>query len=81
MESTINVDAGACEDFLIKFKSNLDSIMVRSNVDWIKLLSTSMNWMTISVAANEHNDMRKGYVIVTSGSSQIDSVVIIQKGK
>lgn len=81
MENAINIDAGASEDLLIKFESKLDSIVVRSNVNWIKPLSTSENLMTISVAANEHNGMREGYVIVTSGSLQIDSVVIIQKGK
>ena len=80
-ESTINVDAGAYNEFPIKVQSSDDKYRIKSNVDWIKILSTKMDLITIEIAANEQKDSRKGEVIVTYGDSDTSSVVITQNGK
>ena len=80
-ESTINVDAGAHNEFPIKVQSSDDKYRIKSNVDWIKILSTKMNLITIEIAANEQKESRKGEVIVTYGDSDTSSVVITQNGK
>ena len=80
-ESTINVDAGAHNEFPIKVQSSDDKYKIKSNVDWIKILSTKMDLITIEIAANEQKESRKGEVIVTCGDSDTSSVVITQNGK
>lgn len=80
-ESTINVDAGAHNEFPIKVQSSDDKYRIKSNVDWIKILSTKMDLITIEIAANEQKESRKGEVIVTYGDSDTSSVVITQNGK
>lgn len=80
-ESTINVDAGAHNEFPIKVQSSDDKYRIKSNVDWIKILSTKMDLITIEITANEQKESRKGEVIVTYGDSDTSSVVITQNGK
>ena len=80
-ESAINVDAGAHNEFLIKVQSSDDKYKIESNVDWIKILSTQKDLITIEIAANEQKDSRKGEVIVTYGGSDTSNVVITQNGK
>lgn len=80
-ESAINVDAGAHNEFLIKVQSSDDKYKIESNVDWITILSTQKDLITIEIAANEQKDSRKGEVIVTYGGSDTSNVVITQNGK
>ena len=80
-ESAINVDAGAHNEFLIKVQSSDDKYKIESNVDWIKILSTQKDLITIEIAANEQKDSRKGELIVTYGGSDTSNVVITQNGK
>ena len=80
-ESAINVEAGAYNKFPIKFQSNVDKFEIKSNADWIKILSTQMGLITIEIAANEQKESRKGEVIVTYGDSDTSSIVITQNGK
>ena len=80
-ESTINVDAGAHNKFPIKVQSNDDKYRIKSNVDWIKILSTKMDLITIEIAANEQKDSREGELTVTYGNSSTASIVITQNGK
>ena len=80
-ESAINVDADAYNEFLIKVQSSDDKYRINSNVDWIKILSTQMDLITIEIAANEQKDSRKGEVIVTYGNSSTKSIEITQHGK
>ena len=80
-ESAINVEAGAYNKFPIKFQSNVDKFEIKSNADWIKILPTQMDLITIEIAANEQKESRKGEVIVTYGDSDTSSVVITQNGK
>ena len=80
-ESTINVDAGAHNEFPIKVQSSDDKYRIKTNVDWIKILSTKMDLITIEIAANEQKESRMGEVIVTYGDSDTSSVVITQNGK
>ncbi len=80
-ESAINVDADAHNEFLIKVQSSDDKYRINSNVDWIKILSTQMDLITIEIAANEQKDSRKGEVIVTYGNSSTKSIEITQHGK
>lgn len=81
LESTINVDAGAHNEFPIKVQSSDDKYRIKSNVDWIKILSTKMDLITIEIAVNEQKESRKGEVIVTYGDYDTSSVVITQNGK
>lgn len=80
-ESAINVDADAHNEFPIKVQSSDDKYKIESNVDWIKILSTQKDIITIEIAANEQKDSREGEVIVTYGSSDTSSVIITQNGK
>lgn len=80
-ESAINVDAGAHNEFPIKVQSSDDKYKIESNIDWIKILSTQKDLITIKIAANEQKESRKGEVIVTYGNSDTSSVVITQIGK
>lgn len=80
-ESTINVGAEAHTEFLIKVQSSDDKYRIKTNVDWIKILSTKMDLITIEIAANEQKESRNGEVIVTYGDSDTSSVVITQYGK
>lgn len=80
-ESAINVDASAHNEFPIKVQSSDDKYKIESNVDWIKILSTQNDLITIEIAANEQKDSRKGEVIVMYGNSNTKSIVITQNGK
>ncbi len=81
LESAINVEAGAYEKFLVKVKSNVNNYEIKSDVDWIKILSTSENLITINIAANEQKHNRVGKVTVTYGNSSTNSIVITQNEK
>lgn len=81
LESAINVDAGAHNKFPIKVQSNVENYGIESNVDWIKVLSSQSELITIEIAANEQKDSREGNVTVTYGNSNTESIVITQNGK
>lgn len=81
LESSINVAADAHNEFHIKVKSNVSNYEIRSNVGWIKILSTSKNMITISILANNQKGSREGEVTVVYGDSNTNSVVIKQEGK
>ena len=81
LESTINVDAGAHNEFPIKVQSNTNKYWAESSVDWIKILSTQTGLITIEIAANEQKESREGEVVVTYDNSDTSSVVIKQNRK
>lgn len=79
-ESTINVDAGAHNEFPIKVQSSDDNYRIKSNVDWIKILSNKIDLITIDIEANQQKDSREGKIIVSYGKNA-ESINIKQKGK
>lgn len=80
-ESYIDVKDISYENFLIKVKSNVDNYEIKSDVDWIEILSKLDNQITIDIAANEQEDACEGKITVAYGNSNTDSVVIKQEGK
>lgn len=81
LESAISVDADAHNKFPIKIQSNVDKYEIKSNANWIKIVSPESGLIIIEIAANEQKDSRKGELNVTYGNSNTKSIVITQNGK